>query len=63
MGTVIELPTMVIMYLQLIERINHLADGHDSGSNEAKVVSAEMSYYFEKIKEEMAHVKKIEGLE
>ena len=63
MGTVIELPTMVIMYLQLIERINDLADGHDSGSNESKIINAEMSYYFEKIKEEMAHVKKIEGLE
>lgn len=47
------IPTMVDIYILIIEKLSKLSSEHDSISEEAKILKIEIQYYLKLIREEM----------
>jgi hypothetical protein len=50
MPTDTNLPTMVHLYLELIEKLMSMTTDYDSGSKEISLIHYEIEFYFGKIK-------------
>lgn len=62
MPTETNLPTMVHLYLELINKLQYSLDELDSALPEAKVIQVEISHYLWLIRGEMDKIKKDEDL-
>jgi hypothetical protein len=56
------LPTMVHLYLELINKIESLSQGVDTSTPVHKVYESEIEHYFFKIREELEKAKKAEDM-
>jgi hypothetical protein len=60
MPTDTHLPTMVHLYLELVEKLQAITEGHDTQSILTKTINMEVSHYLWLIRAEMDKIKKDE---
>lgn len=62
MPTETNLPSMIHLYLELVEKLQAITEGHDTQSILVKTLNVEVSHYLWMIRAELAELKKDEGL-
>jgi hypothetical protein len=62
MPTDTQLPTMIHLYLELVEKLQAITEGHDTQSILTKTLNVELAHYLWLIRGEMDKIKKGEEL-